>query len=55
MSEKKVFDLYEQYAQARIDEAKARKARDNSQGYKIHYKMVELRKKISSAIEDVVQ
>jgi len=55
MREKKVFDLYEQYAQARIDEAKAKKARDNSKVYKIHYKMVDLRREISSALENVVQ
>lgn len=55
MNEEKVFDLYKQYAKLKIDEAKARKARDNSQGYKIHYKMVDLRREISSVLENVVQ
>lgn len=55
MSEEKVFDLYKQYAQAKIEEAKARAARDNSQEYKIHYEMVELRNEISRALENVVK
>jgi len=55
MSEEKVFDLYKQYAQAKIEEAKARKTRDHSKEYKIHYKMVELRNEISKALNNVVQ
>jgi len=55
MSEEKVFDLYKQYAQAKIEEAKARKASDHSQEYKIHYKMVELRNEISRTLKNIVQ
>ena len=53
MSEEKIYDLYKKYAHARIEEVKARKTRDNSKQYKIHYEMVELRTDISNELEKI--
>lgn len=51
MSEKTIIELYNEYANKSIEEAKAKKARNTSLEYKLHYEMVEIRSKISREIE----
>ena len=53
MSEKTIIELYNQYAKKSIEEAKARKARNTSLEYKLHYEMVEIRGKVSREIEKI--
>ncbi|MBC8497959.1 hypothetical protein ISS40_05060 [Candidatus Bathyarchaeota archaeon] len=53
MSEKTIIELYNEYANKSIEEAKAKKARNTSLEYKLHYEMVEIRSKISREIEKI--
>jgi hypothetical protein len=53
MSEKAIIELYNEYAKKSIEEAKAKKARNTSLEYSLHYEMVEIRGKISREIEKI--
>lgn len=53
MSEKAVIELYNEYAKKSIEEAKAKKARNPSLEYKVHYEMVDIQKKISRELEKI--
>ena len=53
MSEKTIIALYNKYAKKSIEEAEARKVRNTSLQYKLHYEMVDIRSKISREIEKI--
>lgn len=54
MSEEKIIELYNKYAHAHVREAKARKSQNNSQEYKVHYEMAELRREIAKELENIL-
>jgi hypothetical protein len=53
MSEKAVIELYNEYAKKSVDVAKAKKARNSSLEYKLHYEMVDIQKKISTELDKI--
>jgi hypothetical protein len=53
MSEKAVIELYNEYAKKAVQEAKAKKARNPSLEYKVHYEMVDIQNKISRELEKI--